>query len=152
MYTFAHDEALSIGVWVVDKPTPDEWAQHFEHLRQLARWSPANGRRAAIMLVPGSAFDRPDALRRAELARLTAAPGYDPFIALVTPNAAARGLLTVLRWMQPRPRWELEPFADTESALGWLEGRRGGALPALRAMTTEVLGRARRAGLKASIR
>jgi hypothetical protein len=150
VYTFAHDEAQSLAVWAVDKLTPDEWGQHCDHMRQVARWSTTTQRRAAIIIIPGNAFDRPDAVRRAELTRLTNAPGYDPFLALITPNVAARGIVTLFKWVQTKPRWVLETFPDTVSGLVWLEECRGEALPALHAMTADVMIRARRAGLRAA--
>lgn len=151
MYSFAHDEANSLAVWVVDRLDADEWQLHFEHLRSLAQWSTRTKRRAAVVLVPGNAFDRPNALIRAELARLSGAVGYDPFLAIVTPNVAARGLLTMLQWVQRRPRWELEAFGDVASALYWLERRRGQPLPGLRIMVDRTLRRARDSGLRIAI-
>lgn len=151
MYSFSHDEAASLAVWVLDRPEPDDWKAHFGHMRDVARWSTRNKQRAAVVIVPGGAFDRPDALGRAELSRLSEAPGYDPFLALVTPNVAARGMVTMIKWLQMRPRWELEPFGDVAGALDWLEQRRGEPLPGLRIMVERTLRQARDRGLRIAI-
>jgi hypothetical protein len=151
MYSFAHDEANALAVWVVDHLDAEEWQLHFDHLRELAQWSTRTKRRAAVVLVPGNAFDRPNALIRAELARLSEVAGDDPFLALVTPNVAARGLLTMIQWVQRRPRWELEDFGDASAALYWLERRRGAPLPALRIMVDRTLRRAREHRLRVAV-
>lgn len=138
MYLHRHDDEGRLAIWLFDKSTSEEWDAHFEHLKQLAAWPPSNGKRAAAMLIART-FDRPNAERRVELARLTEAAGYDPYVAFVTANLAARSVLTMMGWVQKAPRYEMSFFPGTNEALTWLETKRGGSRVRLQAMVDAVL-------------
>jgi hypothetical protein len=136
MYLDRHDERSGAAVWLFDNASADDWARHFAHLRKLAEWKKPAGRRVAAVLIFRD-FDRPDAKTRAELARLTEAPGYDPHVAFVTANFAVRAMLTMFSWMQKAPLYEIDYFGTTSEGLTWLEGRRG-TLPALQTMIRDL--------------
>jgi hypothetical protein len=144
MYLRRHDERAGAAVWLFDNANQDEWVAHFADLRQIAAWAKPAGRRVAAVLIFRD-FDRPDAKARAELARLTEAPGYDPYVAFVSANFAVRAMLTMFSWVQKAPRYEMDYFGTTAQALSWLEGRRG-ALGALQALIEEVRQEYRRSG------
>jgi hypothetical protein len=145
MYLHRHDEVGKLAVWLFDKTSPQEWEAHFEHLKQLAAWPQGRGGRAAAVLIAAS-FDRPNAKHRVELARLTEAPGYDPYVAFVTPNLAVRSVLTMMGWVQKAPQYEMSFFANTDEALTWLHGRRNDTRIRLQAMVDAVLEEHRKAG------
>lgn len=137
MYIHRHAADDALAVWVFQASTPQEWDAHFEHLREVATWSGKAGRRGATMLIARD-FSRPDAQRRTELAQLTEAAGYDPYVAFVSPSAALRAVLTMFGWVQKAPRYEMDFFGSSEGALGWLEKKRGGSLEKMRSMLTDI--------------
>ncbi|HWL87303.1 MAG TPA: hypothetical protein VNO21_15975 [Polyangiaceae bacterium] len=137
MYIYRHDTREAIAVWVFDRTTIEEWELHFEHLRDLATWSGQTGKRAAALLLATN-FERPDPKRRAELARCTEAPGYDPYVAFIAPNAALRAVLTMFRWVQKTPKYELDFFATSRDGATWLEDKRGERLHRLREFLAEI--------------
>jgi hypothetical protein len=136
MYLERHDERAGAAVWLFDNADPEDWANHFADLRKVAEWTKPGGRRAAAMLIIRD-FDRPDPMTRAELARLTEAPGYDPYVAFISPNFAVRAMLTMFSWVQKTPRYEMDYFGTTDEAIVWLEGRRA-ALPVLRGLVRDL--------------
>ncbi|AKF08270.1 hypothetical protein [Sandaracinus amylolyticus] len=150
MYVHAHDPVRGLAVWYFRDATDEDWAQHFAHLDEIATWSRTTGKRAACVLVVGR-FDVPDAKRRAELAWHTEQPGYDPYVAFIAPNAAVRGALTVMSWLQKKPRFESGFVSSPEEAQAWLEERRGEPLPALGRMIDGVLARAGHAAPRAPV-
>jgi hypothetical protein len=97
------------------------------------------------VLIAGS-FARPDASHRGELARLTEAPGYDPYVAFVMPNLAVRSVLTMMGWVQKAPKYEMSFVASTDEALIWLQTRRNDSRIRLQAMVDAVLEEHRKAG------
>jgi len=137
MYIHRHDVPEAVAVWLFDRPTVEEWELHFEHLRELATWSDRTGKRACAMIL-NHHFERPDAVRRAELAKCTEAPGYDPFVAFVAPNAAMRAVLTMFTWVQKTPKYELDFVATSRDGVTWLEEKRGARLEKLREFLTEI--------------
>ncbi len=136
MYLHRHDERAGLALWLFQGARDEDWEAHFAHLRQIAEWPKPGGRRVAAILVTKD-FDRPDAKRRAELARLTDMPGYDPYVAFVSPNVAVRAMLTMFSWVQKAPRYEMDFFSSTQQALSWLEIKRGSKL-ALETMIREL--------------
>jgi hypothetical protein len=144
MYLHRHDEDGKLAVWLFDKATEQEWEAHFEHLKQLAAWPASRGKRAACVLISG-AFDRPTTRQRVTLARLTEAPGYDPYVAFVMPNLAVRSVLTMMGWVQKAPRYEMSFFPGTAEGLTWLHEKRSDARPGLQAMVDAVLEEQRKA-------
>jgi hypothetical protein len=145
MYLHRRDEVGKLAVWLFDKASPQEWDTHFEHLEQIAAWPQGRGDRAATVLIAAS-FDRPNAKQRAELARVTEAPGFDCYVAFVTPNLALRSVLTMLGWVHKAPKYEIGFFANTDEALIWLHGRRNDVRIRLEAMVDAVLEEHRKAG------
>ncbi|MFO0685664.1 MAG: hypothetical protein U0234_26620 [Sandaracinus sp.] len=132
MYSAEHDSEHAVALWRIAGPlSADEWARHRRDMARIASW-PATPRPAVILMVRDFA---PTARQRAELADLSAHPGYRPYLVLVSSNALLRGALQAIRWLQRRTAYEMEIVADLETATAWLERRRGEPLPALRAMT-----------------
>lgn len=141
MYLHAHDPVRGLAVWYFHKMVPSDWDEHFAHLSEIATWSRRIGKRAACVMIPAS-FELPDAKRRAELARCTGLPGYDPYVAFVAPNAAVQGALTVMAWLQKKPQYETKFVSSVDAARVWLEERRGERLDALGQMLDDVYRRA----------
>jgi hypothetical protein len=152
MYCHRHDANEGLAVWAMGAASQAEWELHFTHLREVATWSRRLGKRAACMLLSLKDFDRPDARTRQELAKLTELPGYDPFVAFVSPNTAVRATLTMFKWVQKTPQYEMDFFATSGEAIQWLARKRGGG----RLLTLELLVREvdqeRGAGLSSSAR
>jgi hypothetical protein len=138
MYIHRHDESQALAVWFFDSVSGAEWDQHFEHLRQVATWTGKTGKRACCLLVVGKSFERPDAMRRASLTALTEAPGYNPYVAFVSPNTALRAILTMFSWFQKAPKYEMEFFATAAEGTKWLDQNRGGGIGRLTSMLREV--------------
>jgi hypothetical protein len=138
MYVHRHDSQEAVAVWSFNRTTPEEWDEHFGHLREVATWSRATAKRAACLLIGGKDFDRPDAKRRQELAQLTEAPGYDPYVAFVTPNTALRAVLTVFKWVQKAPKYEMDFFGSSSEGVHWLARQRGGRIIVLERMLRDV--------------
>ena len=137
MYIHRHDAHEGVAVWLFDRTTVEEWELHFEHLRELATCSDRTGKRACAMILARH-FERPDPKRRAELAKCTEAPGYDPYVAFVAPNAAMRAVLTMFTWVQKTPKYELDFFPTSREGAAWLEDKRGARLEHLRGFLTEI--------------
>lgn len=137
MYLYKHSEQESLAVWVFAEASGEEWDLHFEHLRQVATWSTKTGKRAATMIISRGEKGL-NARRRAELVRLTEAPGYDPYVAFVTLNVPLRAALTMFGWIQKAPRYEMNIFSRSDDAFAWLEKKRGTSLPSLAEMLAEA--------------
>jgi hypothetical protein len=138
VYLHRHDSKEALAIWAMaGQVTGAEWDQHFTHLRDVATWSTKTGKRAACVLLAVD-FAHPDAKRRRDLALLTDAPGYDPFVAFVSANAAVRAVLTVFKWVQRAPKYEMDFFPNTKEAVRWLKTQRGGQLTAIDRMVREV--------------
>lgn len=131
MYMSAHDEHRALAVWSLSSMSDAEWKHHFDDMARLTTWQKPMARRPAVLLLLGGGFSRPDAKKRLRLAEASDAPGYDPYLAIVTQNPVARGLLTVLSWTHTKPKYVVSVFGDTASARAWLEEQRGEPLPEL---------------------
>lgn len=132
MYAAEHDPQHAVAVWRMAGPISDaEWAEHRRDMMRIATW-PATPRPAVLLEVRDFA---PTARQRADLAELSARPGYQPLLVLVSSNALLRGALQAIHWLQRKSvTYEMEVTADVEGALRWLEHRRGEPLSSLRAM------------------
>lgn len=137
MYLHRHDAKDARAIWIFEQSTPEEWDSHFEHLRELTTWSAKAGKRATAILVARD-FARPDAKRRAELARLTEANGYDPHVAFVSPSAALRTVLTMFGWVQKAPKYEMDFFGTCAAATQWLDKKRPGDSTKLQSMLADI--------------
>jgi hypothetical protein len=134
MYSSAIDEHEAVAIWDLSGEMTDdaEWDRHFADMRRICTWTATTGKRPAVLLLISSGWSRPDAKRRAQLAEASAVAGYDPYLAIVTSNTIVRGVLTVLNWLQEKPRYEVTVLPDTDQGLAWLEKKRGESLPSLR--------------------
>jgi hypothetical protein len=94
MYLSRHDERDALAVWFFHRSTSAAWDEHVGDVLSVGGWSRACGKRGAVVPIT-SDFTRPDAVRRAELTRLTEAPGYASYVGFVSPNAALRRILTL---------------------------------------------------------
>ena len=137
MYLSRADWDLGVAVWwswgIV---SDDDWELAFADMRQVAIHSPRLPTRIAVLLYLDT--DRPDAIRRKQLADLADDPNYNPYIACVTRDPQLRGVQLAMRWAGVHPIYDKNLFDTVEQGLEWLEQKRGTALPALRLMTTNV--------------
>jgi hypothetical protein len=155
MYTMAEDRDEGLVVWSFNGVlSQDEWKAHFDDIRALKSWSPTLSKRVAVILVLDDT-DRPTPLQRQTIADLTDSPSYNPYLALVSGNPLVRGALTAIRWLRPNPYYEESTHASVQSALRWLEGKRGASLsafgPLLRRVTERSQGRLLRAHVRQSL-
>jgi len=137
MYLSRAEWDLGVAVWWSTGVVSDEdWEHAFEDMRQLAIHSPRLAFRPAVLMYLDT--DRPNAVRRKQLAELADHPKYNPYIACVTTDPQLRGVQVAMRWAGAHPGYEKELFDTVEQGLSWLEQKRGGRLPALRLMAANV--------------
>lgn len=137
MYIHRSDASENLSVWILHSATGEDWDKHFGHIRDVATWSGAGKKRGAAVLVALD-FSRPDVGRRAELARVTDAPDYNPWVAFINPSSAVRMLIAMLGWMQKAPRYEMSLFGKSTEALAWLSQKRGEPLDRLGVLLREA--------------
>ncbi|WP_394841833.1 hypothetical protein LZC95_32745 [Pendulispora brunnea] len=146
MYIARWDWQIGIAVWWFEGISTDaEWEETFGHRRDLCVHSPSMPFRPAVLLYLDC--DRPNALRRKQLADLSDHPNYNPYIACVAKTEELRGAQLALRWAGSHPNYDKEIFRDVEPALAWLEMKRGTHLAPLRLMVRDV----RRLALRANV-
>lgn len=138
MYVARWDWKLGVAIWWFEGTvTNAEWEETFGHRRDLCDHSAAMPFRPAVLLYNQS--DRPNAVRRKQLAEIAENPRYNPYIAFVSKSQQVRGAQLAMRWAgKTRPSYDKELFNTVAPALDWLEQQRGVALPELRAMTANV--------------
>jgi len=122
--------------WVSGFQTDEEWEQEFADMRELMAHSPKLPFRPAVLLYLDC--NRPNAMRRKQLAEMSALPAYNPYLAIVTTDPELRGAQVAMRWIGPPPQCEKMVFETTEEAFAWLEEKRGRPLSALRIMAMTV--------------
>ncbi len=125
MYLYRHDERAGLAVWLLDKATNADLEAHFVHLRRIPTWATEGGRRVAAVLITND-FARPEARLRTELGRLIGTPGYNPYVAFVSPNVVVRAMLRMFLSFLKERHYETGFFASTAGALAWLDLKRGG--------------------------
>lgn len=108
-----------------------DWTRHFSDMAEITTWGKEAPRPAVMLFVP-ERWVGLDADQRARLAQATSAATYNPYVAIVTRNVVARGVLRVLNWLTEKPHYEAQLFADPQEALAWLEEKRAAKLVALR--------------------
>jgi len=144
MYIARWDWQIGIAVWWFEGLlTDEEWEETFGHRRDLCAHSPSLPYRPAVLLYLDS--DRPNAIRRKQIADLSDHPHYNPYIACVAKTEELRGAQVAMRWAGTHPNYEKEMFRDVDPALDWLEEMRGTRLAPLRLMVRDVQRLARRA-------
>ena len=132
MYRSVSDAREALAVWSFEgRPSKEEWAKHIQDVEELKGWRARGGQRAAIILAADDAA-RPDARQRSEISKILDSPHYDAYVALVSSSALVRGVLTALRWVRSKPYYEESTHADFDSAVAWLERKRGGPLPVMK--------------------
>lgn len=133
-YHAKHDQHECVALWDLrgTAMSDAEWTQHFRDMSTIATWTAQRGARPAVMLLVPDRWVSPSAEQRATLAQASGAATYDPFLAIVTNNPIARGVLRVLNWLTEHPHYEAEVFSDVQTALAWLEDKRNAKLPTLR--------------------
>lgn len=138
-YQARHDDVECTALWDLrgSAMSDREWTRHFADMSEIATWSAKRSLRPAVILFISDRWASPDAEQRAKLAQASGAPTYDPYLAIVTRNVVARGVLRVLNWLTERPSYEAQVFADEQEALAWLEAKRGLRLVALRRWLNE---------------
>ncbi len=109
-----------------------DWERHLEDMRAVALLSERSAARPAVILFVPERWAMPDADQRAKLAQASSHAGYNPYLAIVTRNPLARGVLRVLTWLNESPRYDAQVFAEETEALAWLEAKRGQPLVSLR--------------------
>jgi hypothetical protein len=149
MYLTRADWDTGVAVWwswgVV---TDEEWERAFDDMRAISARSAKLPFRPCVLLYLDT--DRPDALRRKQLAELADDPRYNPYIACVTRDPQLRGVQVAMRWLGERPLYDKELFDTVEEGVAWLELKRGAALPTLRRLVTSVTRLARQMSASSS--
>lgn len=138
MYIARSDWRNGVAVWWYSGIVSDEeWAETFEHRRELCAQSPKLAFRPAVILVSG-AEPLPNAIRRRQLCEVQDHPNYNPYIACISRDPRQPGVSTALRWIDNRPNWDELTFPSIAEGLTWLEDKRGKPLPALRTLIESV--------------
>lgn len=137
MYLTRADWDTGVAVWWAwGVVTDEDWERVFDDMRALSARSAALPFRPCVLLYLDT--DRPDAIRRRQLAELADDPRYNPYIACVTRDPQLRGAQVAMRWVGARPIYDKELFDTPEEGMAWLELKRGAALPTLRRMVANV--------------
>ncbi|WP_394828849.1 hypothetical protein [Pendulispora albinea] len=137
MYISRAEWEQGLAVWWSWGVVSDEdWEHAFNDMRALVVHAVRLPFRCAVLLYLDT--DRPDAVRRKQLAELADHPNYNPYIACVTRDPHLRGAQVAMRWVGRHPTYEKNLFDTVDQGIAWLEEKRGTALPALRLMATNV--------------
>lgn len=129
MYLPRHDARAGAAVWLLDRPTIDEWRRFTLDVVRVAQWEPA-GRPLVLFVAEHIA---PDRVQTAHLADLVASDAFAARVAVVMVGALSQGLRGVLGHA---PNVGL--FEDVEDALEWLEAQRPEGLGPLRELWREA--------------
>lgn len=138
-YTSSIDRDAACALWDLrgTRMSEREWSAHLADMNEITTLRPRTGLRPAVMLFIPNQWVNIEADERARLAAAAGHPGYDPDLAIVTRNIAARGVLRVLTWLNENPRYEAQVFATPAEGLAWLEARRGAPIAPLRGWLRE---------------
>ena len=143
MYISRCNWELGVAVWwVTGFQTDEEWEQEFVDMRALMAHSPKMPFRPAVLLYLDC--NRPNAMRRKQLAEMSAVPTYNPYLACVTRDPELKSAQVAMRWMGLEAACEKQVFDTIEEGLSWLEEKRGTPLSALRILIKTVEGLAAR--------
>jgi D-ribose pyranose/furanose isomerase RbsD len=108
-----------------------DYAHHLQFEAEAAAKASRVHQKLAIMIIQEPGVPAPDAMWRSKIAAMTATPEFRTICcAIVTRNALIRGVVTALNWIRKRDYQEAI-FAESNSALTWLEKACGRPLPAL---------------------
>lgn len=109
-----------------------DYVEHFDRLDDLStKRRHEGGDHFAMLVVFDPGYPLPDARTRQRAAQVSAAPGFDHYIGIVSDSPLARGVLTAMSWLRPQQHVH-DVFLRASDAVAWLESRRGGPLPSLR--------------------
>lgn len=129
MYVSRHDADLAIAVWLLDRPTPDEWRRFTLDIVRVAQWDRA--RRPLVLFV--AEHLAPDRGQSTHLAELIASEAFGARVAVVMVGALSRSLEAALGRAS-----SLALFEDVEDALEWLADPREGGTSSLRELWRAV--------------
>jgi hypothetical protein len=115
------DETATALFFLSGRMTDEEVETHCKHLQDLRRPRASGSSRFAVLLVVDQS---PDARQRKAIAEAMKGRKSDWILAFVARSALARGAMRAINWMV-RPLFELESFDRVESAIEWLDERRG---------------------------
>lgn len=136
MYRSEHDPVNAVAVWLMRGPvSADEWKRHLADMEAIRTWN-REGMRPVVLL--DVADFAPTAVQRAELAARSGHADYQPALAFVTPSPLARAALRAIHWVAGPPNYLTEFFETSDSAITWLEGKRGRPVPELRGLHVVV--------------
>ncbi|MCC6877553.1 MAG: hypothetical protein IT378_24815 [Sandaracinaceae bacterium] len=121
MYIARHDTERGHAVWILDRPTVEEWRRLTVDVVRVAHW-PVEPRPLVLLVLEHFA---PDARQSAHFVDLITESTFAPRIALVPVGALAR---TVEPALGPAiEAGHVALFDDAEDALEWLDAQRQGA-------------------------
>lgn len=137
VYCSEHDHDNAVAVWLMRGPvSADEWKRHLSDMETIRTWSRHEKRPLVLLDVADFA---PTALQRADIAARSGHDDYRPILAFVTPSPLARAALRAIHWVAGPPSYVTEFFETADSAIPWLEGKRGCPAPELRALHAAAL-------------
>ncbi|HEY8430429.1 MAG TPA: hypothetical protein VIL20_18745 [Sandaracinaceae bacterium] len=125
MYLSRHDARAALAVWILDRPTMDEWRRFTLDVVRVSQWPPS---RAPLVLFVAEHF-APDRVPIEHFSDLVASDAFAARVAVVMVGALSQGLRRVLG---NAPNVGL--FDDVEDALEWLGARRPEGSGPLRAL------------------
>ena len=137
MYILYEDRIEGSVIWLVrGRMSAEELERHCNDIASMIAWRRELSQRVAIVLLFEG--EPPSALERKQLAAAIASPGYDPYLAIVSSGVVVRGVLTALRWMRGQSTYEESTHPNVDSALTWLEEKRGRPLAGMRSMLARM--------------
>lgn len=130
VYWSEHDHDNAVAVWLMRGPvSADEWKRHLSDMEAIRSLNRGDTRPLVVLDVADFA---PTALQRADIAARSGHADYRPILAFVTPSPLARAALRAIHWVAGPPSYVTEFFEAADSAITWLEGKRGCPAPELR--------------------
>lgn len=138
-YASSLDRDAACALWDLrgTRMSEREWSAHLADMNEITTLRRRTGLRPAVMLFIPNQWVNIEADERARLAAAAGHAAYDPYLAIVTRNIAARGVLRVVTWLNENPRYEAQVFATAAEGLAWLEAKRGAPITPLRGWLRE---------------
>jgi hypothetical protein len=149
MYSFGYDKSkgllvgLHTGGGEVDLDADADI--YIQTLKQLEMDNPFLRVGVASIIVVEDGYPRPNANIRKRLAEIRSATKVLFYFSLVTSSVLARGVVTALNWIQPSPpNCFTVTHPDFQSAVRWVEQKRGQKEPSLVDLYAKACARAGR--------
>ncbi len=129
MYLGGHDVDQSVAVWILDRPTNEEWRRFTLDILRVAQWEPS--RRPLVLFV--AEHFTPDSGQIHHLVELIGSSNFGPRVAVVTVGVLARGFTEALATAP-----NVATFDDLDDAFDFLAAQRPDSVRMVRELWRET--------------